>query len=32
MNVNSDVSIVTIRKVAIIFFELGIVKNFMRKF
>ena len=31
-NVNSDVSIVTMRRVAIKFFELGVVKNFMQKF
>ena len=31
-NVNSDFSIVTMRRVAIIFFELGVVKNFMQKF
>ena len=31
-NVNSDISIVTMRKVAIIFFELGVIKNFMQKF
>ena len=31
-NVNVDFSIVTVRRVAIIFFELGIVKNFMQKF
>ena len=31
-NVNSDISIVTMRRVAIIFFELGVVKNFMQKF
>ena len=30
-NVNSDFSTVTMRRVAIIFFELGIVKNFMQK-
>ena len=28
-NVHSDFSIVTVRRVAIIFFELGILKNFM---
>ena len=31
-NVNSDFSNVTIRSVAIIFFELGVVKNFMKTF
>ena len=31
-NVDSDLSIVTIRRVAIIFFELGVVKNFMETF
>ena len=31
-NVNSDFSIVTMRRVAIIFFELGVVKQFMQKF
>ena len=31
-NINSDISIVTIRRVTIIFFELGVVKNFMQKF
>ena len=31
-NVNSDISIVTMRRVAIIFFELGVVKNFMQIF
>ena len=31
-NVNSDFSIVTMRKVAILFFELGVVKKFMQKF
>ena len=31
-NVNSDFSIATMRRVAIIFFELGVVKNFMQKF
>ena len=31
-NVNSDFPIVTMRRVAIIFFELGVVKNFMQKF
>ena len=31
-NVNSDFSIVTMRRVAIIFFELGVVKNFMQTF
>ena len=31
-NVNSDLSIVTIHRVAITFFELGVVKNFMQKF
>ena len=29
-NVNSDFSIVTMRRVAIMFFELGVVKNFMQ--
>ena len=31
-NVNSDFSVVTMRRVAIIFFELGVVKHFMQKF
>ena len=31
-NANSDFSIVTMRRVAIMFFELGVVKNFMQKF
>ena len=31
-NANSDFSIVTMRRVAIIFFELGVVKNSMPKF
>ena len=31
-NVNSDLSIVTMRRVAIIFFELGVAKNYMQKF
>ena len=31
-NVNSDFSIVTMRRVAIVFFELGVVKNFMETF
>ena len=31
-NVNSDFSIVTIRRVAIISFELGVVQNSMQKF
>ena len=31
-NSNSDFSIVTMRRVAIIFFELEVVKNFMQKF
>ena len=31
-NVNSDFSIVTMRRVAIIFFELGVVKHFMQTF
>ena len=31
-NVNSDFSIITMRRVAIIFFELGVVKNFMQIF
>ena len=31
-NVNSEISIVTMRRVAIIFFELLVVKNFMQKF
>ena len=31
-NANSDFSIVTMRRVAIIFFELGVVKNSMQKF
>ena len=30
-NVNSDFSVVTMRRVASIFFELGVVKNFMQK-
>ena len=30
-NVNSGLSIVTRRKVAIIVFELGVIKNFMQK-
>ena len=30
--VNSDFSIVTMRRVAIIFFELGVVKKFMQTF
>ena len=30
--VNSDLSIVTMRRVTIIFFELGVVKNFIQKF
>ena len=32
MNVNSDFSIVTMRRVAITFFELGVVKKFMQNF
>ena len=31
-NINSDISVATIRRVTIIFFELGVVKNFMQKF
>ena len=31
-NVNSDISIVTMRRVAIIFFGLEFVKNFIQKF
>ena len=31
-NVNLDFSIVTMRRVAIIFFELEVLKNFMQKF
>ena len=31
-NVNSDISIVTMRRIAVIFFELGVAKNFMQKF
>ena len=31
-NANSEFSIVTMHRVAIIIFELGVVKNFMRKF
>ena len=31
-NVNSDLSIVTMRRVATTFFEFGVVKKFMRKF
>ena len=31
-NVNSDFSVVIMRRVAIIFFELGVVKKFMQKF
>ena len=31
-NVNLDFTVVTMRRVAIIFFELGVVKNFMQKF
>ena len=31
-NVNSDFSIVTMRRVAIIFFKLEVVKKFMQKF
>ena len=31
-NVNSDISIVTMRKVAIVFFELGVIKTFMQNF
>ena len=31
-NVNSDFSIVTMRRVKIIFFELGVVKNFLETF
>ena len=31
-NVNSDFSIVTICRVAITFFELGVVKKIMQKF
>ena len=32
IHVNSGFSIVTMRRVAITFFELGVVKNFMQKF
>ena len=32
MNANSNFSVVTKRWVSIIFFELGVVKNFMQKF
>ena len=31
-SVNSDFSIVTMRRIAIVFFELGVVKNLMQKF
>ena len=31
-NVNSDLCIVTMRRVAITFFEFGVVKNFMEKY
>ena len=31
-NVNSDRSIVTMRRVTTTFFELGVVKKFMQKF
>ena len=31
-NVNSDCSIVTMQIIRIIFFELGVVKDFMQKF
>ena len=31
-DVNSDFSIVTMRRVAIIFFKLGVIKSFMQKF
>ena len=31
-NVNSDFSVVTMRRIAIICFELGVVKNFMQNF
>ena len=31
-NVNSGFSVVTMRRVAIIFFEWGVVKGFMQKF
>ena len=31
-NVNSDFSVVTMRRVAIMFFELEVVKNFVQKF
>ena len=31
VNVNSDFSFITMRRVAIVFFELGGVKNFMQK-
>ena len=31
-NVNSDLSIVTMRRVAIAIFELGVVKKFVQKF
>ena len=31
-NINSGFSVVTMRRVAIIIFELGVVKNVMKKF
>ena len=31
-NVNSDISIATMHRVLVIFFELGVVKDFMQKF
>ena len=31
-NFNSDLSAVTIRRVVIIFFELGVAENFIEKF
>ena len=31
-NINSDISVVTIRRVPITFLEMRIVKNFMQKF
>ena len=31
-DVNSDFSIVTMRRVAIIFFKLGVIKSFVQKF
>ena len=29
-DINSDISVVTVRRAAVIFFELGVVKNFMQ--